>query len=64
MPDLNLQPIFSSSSFSKQKHIPTPSLLSPWQFDYLPSPDGHDSNLLIMFHGLGQSSPNRILYQS
>ncbi|WWC71392.1 uncharacterized protein I206_105347 [Kwoniella pini CBS 10737] len=57
MTSLNLRPIASSSSSSKsnQKPIPSPSSLAPWDFSYSPSPDGHDKNLLIMFHGLGDS---------
>jgi hypothetical protein len=52
MADLNLKPVTTSSG-SDPKPIPTTSLLKPWQFEYIPSPDNKDVNLLIMFHGLG-----------
>ncbi|KAK1927291.1 hypothetical protein DB88DRAFT_543735 [Papiliotrema laurentii] len=57
MPDLNLRPVQSSqtSSASSSKPIPAPSILKPWQFSYASSPDGKDLNLLIMFHGLGDT---------
>ncbi|WVR09452.1 hypothetical protein IAU60_006519 [Kwoniella sp. DSM 27419] len=54
MTSLNLRPVPSSSS-STSKPQPTTSLLKPWDFAYAPSPNGADQNLLIMFHGLGDS---------
>ncbi|WWD19227.1 hypothetical protein CI109_103685 [Kwoniella shandongensis] len=55
MSTLNLRPVASSSSSSTSKPIPSPSLLKPWDFSYSPSPDGKDVNLMIMFHGLGDT---------
>ncbi|WVQ95130.1 hypothetical protein IAU59_002224 [Kwoniella sp. CBS 9459] len=57
MTSLNLKPVSASSSSSKStpKPHPTGSLLKPWDFSYAPSNDGSDKNLLIMFHGLGDS---------
>ncbi|WWC63491.1 uncharacterized protein I303_106094 [Kwoniella dejecticola CBS 10117] len=60
MASLNLRPIDPSSSSSrkskaKAKAIPSASTLKPWDFSYSPSADGYDKNLLIMFHGLGDS---------
>lgn len=52
---LNLKPTASSSRVGPRP-VPTASLLKPWEFDYSPSPDGKDLNLLIMFHGLGTSA--------
>jgi len=54
MSDLNLRPVASSSSGPKP--VPSASHLTPWQFEYMPSPDKKDLNLVIMFHGLGMSS--------
>ena len=53
MSNLTLRPVPSSSAATGAKAIPTSSILKPWQFEYAPSPDGKDLNLLIMFHGLG-----------
>ncbi|KAK6910846.1 hypothetical protein I204_03121 [Kwoniella mangroviensis CBS 8886] len=55
MTSLNIRPVPSSSTSSSSKPIPPPSLLKPWDFSYSPSSDGCDKNLLIMFHGLGDS---------
>ncbi|ORY35700.1 hypothetical protein BCR39DRAFT_511584 [Naematelia encephala] len=57
MTELNLRPVASSSSStsSSSKPIPTSSLLKPWDFTYSPSQTGKDLNLLIMFHGLGDT---------
>lgn len=54
MSDLNLRPVASSSSGPKP--VPSAGSLKPWQFEYIPSPDKKDLNLVIMFHGLGMSS--------
>lgn len=51
MSEIKLKPVEAEASSSKPQ--PTKSLLKPWEFDYSPSPDGKDLNLLIMFHGLG-----------
>ncbi|RSH82279.1 hypothetical protein EHS25_005989 [Saitozyma podzolica] len=51
---LNLR-LAASSSSAGPRPIPTQSLLKPWTFDYTPSRDGKDLNLLILFHGLGDS---------
>lgn len=53
MSELNLKPVENEASSSKP--TPTPSVLKPWEFEYTPSKDGKDLNLLIMFHGLGKS---------
>jgi len=53
MSEINLKPVQAEASTSKSQL--TKSLLKPWEFDYSPSPDGKDLNLLIMFHGLGTS---------
>ncbi|KAL7422490.1 hypothetical protein Q5752_003138 [Cryptotrichosporon argae] len=50
---LALRPVAAHSPGPRP--APTPSLLRPWVFDYRPSRDGHDLNLLIMFHGLGDT---------
>ncbi|WVQ79737.1 hypothetical protein IAT38_001837 [Cryptococcus sp. DSM 104549] len=55
MTSLNLRPVASSSTFQLSKPHPAPSLLKPWDFSYMPSPDGKDRNLLVMFHGLGDT---------
>ncbi|WWC90543.1 uncharacterized protein L201_005479 [Kwoniella dendrophila CBS 6074] len=57
MTSINLRPVqsTSSSSSSSSKPIPSPGSLKPWDFSYSPSSDGNDINLLIMFHGLGDS---------
>ncbi|WRT68587.1 uncharacterized protein IL334_005565 [Kwoniella shivajii] len=60
MTSLNLRPVASSSSASSSsasssKPIPSPASLKPWDFAYSSSSDGCDTNLLIMFHGLGDS---------
>lgn len=52
MSELTLKPVQPQASSSKP--TPTRSLLKPWEFEYRPSPDGKDLNLLIMFHGLGK----------
>jgi hypothetical protein len=54
MQDLNLRPVASSSKSTSAKPIPTRASLDPWDFNYIPSPDGKDANLMIMFHGLGE----------
>lgn len=54
MSDLTLKPVQPQASSSKS--TPTKSLLKPWEFQYRPSPDGKDLNLLVMFHGLGKST--------
>lgn len=51
--ELNLKPVKNEASGSRPQ--PTASILKPWEFDYAPSKDGKDLNLLIMFHGLGKS---------
>jgi hypothetical protein len=51
--ELNLKPVKDEASGSRPQ--PTASILKPWEFDYAPSKDGNDLNLLIMFHGLGKS---------
>jgi hypothetical protein len=51
--ELNLKPVKNEASSSRPQ--PTASILKPWEFDYTPSKDGKDLNLLIMFHGLGKS---------
>jgi hypothetical protein len=51
--ELNLKPVKNGASGSRPQ--PTASILKPWEFDYAPSKDGKDLNLLIMFHGLGKS---------
>ncbi|ORX38352.1 Alpha/Beta hydrolase protein [Kockovaella imperatae] len=53
MTELNLKP--SAASLPQSKPIPTESVLKPWIFNYAPSPDGNDLNLLIFFHGLGDT---------
>ncbi|WVF67496.1 hypothetical protein IAT40_002252 [Kwoniella sp. CBS 6097] len=55
MTSLNLKPVSSSGSQHKPKPHPTSSALKPWDFSYASSIDGSDKNLLIMFHGLGDS---------
>ena len=50
--DLNLKPVQSSKSAGKRPAL-AKSDLAPWTFEYLPSSNGQDENLLIMFHGLG-----------
>jgi len=45
----------SGASSSRTKPVPSSSVLKPWDFDYAPSPDGKDANLLIMFHGMGDT---------
>ena len=52
--ELNLKPVKNEASGSRPH--PTISVLRPWEFEYTPSKDGKDLNLLIMFHGLGKSS--------
>lgn len=42
-----------------KKAVPTRAQLAPWDFDYRSAPDGKDANLLIMFHGLGESEGDR-----
>ena len=51
--ELNLKPVKNEASGSRPQ--PTASILKPWEFNYTPSKDGKDLNLLIMFHGLGKS---------
>ncbi|ODO11101.1 hypothetical protein I350_01703 [Cryptococcus amylolentus CBS 6273] len=53
MSNLNLRPVQASSS--SPRPFLTPSVLKPWDFTYQSSPDGKDRNLLIMFHGLGDT---------
>lgn len=53
MSDLTLKQVQPQASSSRP--TPTKSLLNPWEFQYRPSPDGKDLNLLIMLHGLGRS---------
>ncbi|TXT15878.1 hypothetical protein VHUM_00381 [Vanrija humicola] len=40
---------------SAPKPAPTRAALKPWDFEYVPAKDGKDANLLIMFHGLGDT---------
>ncbi|EIW68459.1 hypothetical protein TREMEDRAFT_32307 [Tremella mesenterica DSM 1558] len=54
MSTINLRPVITNDT-NRIRPIPSPTLLSPWKFDYASSPSGKDLNLLIMFHGLGQS---------
>jgi len=51
--ELNLKPVKNEASGPRPQ--PSASILKPWKFDYAPSKDGKDLNLLIMFHGLGKS---------
>lgn len=55
MSELNLKPVKNEASGSKPPL--KLSSLKPWEFEYAPSKDGRDLNLLIMFHGLGKFYP-------
>lgn len=50
MPPINLRPIPTSTH---QQH-PPPSFPT-WKFEYAPSHDGKESNLLLLLHGLGDT---------
>lgn len=50
---LTLKP--ATSSPATPKPVPTRAALKPWDFEYIPAKDGKDANLLIMFHGLGDT---------
>lgn len=51
--DLTLKPVQTSKSAGKKPALQKGDL-APWTCEYLPSGDGKDENLLIMFHGLGE----------
>ncbi|KAI9637618.1 uncharacterized protein MKK02DRAFT_36495 [Dioszegia hungarica] len=55
--DLKLRPVNDGASGSRP--LPSASILRPWIFDYAPSPDGKDVNLLIMLHGLARIGDNK-----
>lgn len=55
MPETNLTLKPATSKPAGPRRAPTSADLAPWAFDYAPSKDGHDANLLIMFHGLGDT---------
>ncbi|GMK53741.1 hypothetical protein CspeluHIS016_0103270 [Cutaneotrichosporon spelunceum] len=50
---LNLKPATATTVGSRP--APKAADLAPWQFEYTPSKDGSDANLLIMFHGMGDT---------
>ncbi|KLT41181.1 hypothetical protein CC85DRAFT_262474, partial [Cutaneotrichosporon oleaginosum] len=50
---LNLKPVTATTVGARP--APKAADLAPWQFEYAPSRDGSDANLLIMFHGMGDT---------
>lgn len=49
-PPINLRPIRATTP-----KIHPPPTSSTWKFEYAPSHDGKESNLLLMLHGLGDT---------
>lgn len=56
MSSINLKPVDSAASPAIKHPAPTTSAAPHgWKFRYTASPDGHEENLLIMLHGMGDT---------